>query len=447
MFGLTAGQHRPRKLRPYTPAVEEGDVRRAVEQAGAEIWLPAHFAGSPPPGIVLDDVIRTGSGWIAIGSLGEDVLVTPIATDDDRVHRASAGDGVFASLLGLVAAGSSGSLTAERYAATIPVGGTERAIGVDQSNESVVVGERVVVKLFPRTRPGRQPGLDLPAHLASVGFEEIPRPLGAVVWRGDTLVASVASFVPGARDGWAWYVVDVVNACVGDDWTVADGHAAAIGGLVARLHRALATPSAVSPVPVVEARPNLVEGWRADADARLDEALSVTTGSTGERLRGLIPAARSVIGALATIDRTPTMRIHGDLHVGQVLRGSDGELYVNDFDGDPLAADRTALDAPARDVASMTCAIDHVGRVVARRHPEHAAAAAAWSERSRGTFLDAYRSGLGDRRVLFDDRLLAPFEVAQEAHEFVYAARYLPRWTYVPDATMPAVLERWAVGR
>ena len=121
------------------------------------------------------------------------------------------------------------------------------------------------------------------------------------------------------------------------------------------------------------------------------------------------------------------MRIHGDLHVGQVLRSSSGELYVNDFDGDPLAADRTAPDAPARDVASMTCAIDHVGRVVARRHPEHAAAAAAWSERSRGTFLDAYRSGLGDRRALFDDRLLAPFEVAQEAHEFVYAARYLPQ--------------------
>jgi maltokinase len=129
-----------------------------------------------------------------------------------------------------------------------------------------------------------------------------------------------------------------------------------------------------------------------------------------------------------------------------VLRGPNGGLYVNDFDGDPLAADRTAPDAPARDVASMTCAIDHVGRVVARRHPANAAAALAWSERSRRTFLESYRGDLGDRRALFDDRVLAPFEVAQEAHEFVYAARYLPRWTYVPDAAMPAVLDRWRLG-
>ncbi len=427
--------------------MEERDVRGAIEDAGVQIWLPAHFEGSLPAGIVLDDVIPTGSGWIAIGSLGEDVVVTPIATGDGRVRRAAAGDGVFASLLALVAAGPTGSLTADRYAATIPVGGSERAIGVDQSNESVVVGERAVVKLFPRTRPGRQPGLDLPAHLASVGFEEIPGPIGAIVWRGETLVASIASFVPGARDGWAWYVKAVVDACLRDDWTAADGHAGAIGGLVARLHRALATPSAVFPVPVAEARADLVDGWRVDAEARLDEALSVTTGSAGDRLRELIAAARAAIGSLSEIDGTPVMRIHGDLHVGQVLRSPSGRLYVNDFDGDPLAADRTAADAPARDVASMTCAIDHVGRVVARRHPEHAAAASAWSERSRRTFLDGYRSGLGDRRALFDDRLLAPFEVAQEAHEFVYAARYLPRWTYVPDAAMPAVLDRWGFGR
>ena len=48
----------------------------------------------------------------------------------------------------------------------IPLGGPERSMAVDQSNESVVVGDRVIVKLFPRTKPGPQPGLDLPAHLA-----------------------------------------------------------------------------------------------------------------------------------------------------------------------------------------------------------------------------------------------------------------------------------------
>ena len=408
-----------------------------------ELWLPAHFEGTPPVKVHLADLISLGSGWLAIGTAEHDVLVAPIAADGGRVRRAVPGDGVAGSLLGVLASGETGSLRAERFTAVVPLGGSERAMGVDQSNESVVVGDRAVVKLFPRTRPGPQPGVDLPAHLSAVGFGEIPSPLGAIRWRDDTLVASVAAFVVGAQDGWQWCVDDVVDACARDDWTAADAHAGALGGLVARLYRALGTPSPLIPTPVREAGPDTIATLRADADARLAEAVAVTSGSEGERLRALAPAARAAIASLGSVERTPVMRVHGDLHVGQVLRGGDGALSVNDFDGNPLASDRMAPDAPVRDVASMTCAIDHVGRVVARRHPGHAVAASAWAIRSREAFLDAYRAGLGDRRELFDDRLLAPFEVAQEAHEFVYAARYLPRWLYVPDRAMPAVLERW----
>ena len=86
----------------------------------------------------------------------------------------------------------------------------ERVIDVDQSNESVVVGERVVVKLYPRTAAGPQPGLELPAHLASVGFTALPRPLGAMTWTeddgSDVLLVTAAAFLPGARDGWDWYL-------------------------------------------------------------------------------------------------------------------------------------------------------------------------------------------------------------------------------------------------
>jgi len=423
--------------------VDHERIRMAIERAGVGIWLPAHFEGEPPSEVRFVDLVALPEGWIAIGEASGEVWVTPIAPDGEGVRRAVPGDGLTAALLGVLAIGAAGSLTAERYADAIPLGGHERSMAVDQSNESVVVGDRAVVKLFPRTEPGPQPGVDLPAHLAAVGFGEIPAPLGSILWHGDTLIASVASFVPGARDGWAWYVDDVADACERDDWAVADAHAGALGALVARLHRAFATPSAVFPSPVQEAGAGRVEAWRAAADARLEEALGLTTGAEGERLREIAPAAAAAIASLAEIDGTPVMRIHGDLHVGQVLRGDDGALYVNDFDGNPLAPDRTAPDAPARDVASMTCALDHVGRVVARRHPSHATTAAAWAVRSRTAFLGAYRAALGDRQALFDERLLAPFEVAQEAHEFVYAARYLPRWRYVPDGAMPAVLARW----
>ena len=66
-----------------------------------------------------------------------------------------------------------------------------------------------------------------------------------------------------------------------------------------------------------------------------------------------------------------------------------------------------------------------------------------WIAEARSSFLDAYTRQLADLGSgdLFDERLLRPFEVAQECHEFVYAARYLPTWRYVPDLALPSLLE------
>jgi predicted trehalose synthase len=74
--------------------------------------------------------------------------------------------------------------------------------------------------------------------------------------------------------------------------------------------------------------------------------------------------------------------------------------------------------------------------------PDAHDAVADWIERARASFLTAYRAELGDDASLYDRRLLHPFAVAQEAHEYCYAASYLPRWRYVPDVAMPAAIAR-----
>jgi maltokinase len=131
--------------------------------------------------------------------------------------------------------------------------------------------------------------------------------------------------------------------------------------------------------------------------------------------------------------------------VGQILRVPDGRMFVSDLDGDPVAPvdGRMAPGSPARDVASMACALDHAGRVVVRRHEETHDAIVAWIPRARAMFLEAHRTALGPDPSLVDERLILPFAVAQEAHEFVYAIRFQPRWVGVPDAALPAVLA-WA---
>ena len=42
---------------------------------------------------------------------------------------------------------------------------------------------------------------------------------------------------------------------------------------------------------------------------------------------------------------------------------------------------------------------------------------------------------------LYDAGLLKAFRMQQVLREIVYAAQHLPRWTYVPDAALPALLD------
>jgi maltokinase len=443
--GLTAGQASVLPFPALHSLAVDGPVASELRGAREAAWSAAHL-GPGASEVRLRDLIALSTGWLAIGELDGDVLVAPIVRKDATLRRARAGDGVIAELVAGAAAIRIPELRGSVVHTEI-TRGVERAVAVDQSNESTVLDEAVVVKLFPRTRPGSHPGAELPEHLAAVGFRDVPSPLGSLRW-GDTVIATLARFLPGARDGWDWFVGLVLDACDGTGtWEAPDRSAAAIGDLVARMHRALATPSAIIPAPVGQAHEEEIASWRARADATLDEAIGLIDGPEGGRLRALEGPARSVLASLDAVTASPTMPVHGDLHVGQILRTPDGSLAVNDFDGDPVAAAsaRAAVDAPARDVAAMAAAMDHVGRVATRYRPKARSAIDPWIEGARRAFLDAYRSGLGDRVDLFDERLLAPFSVAQEAHEFVYAARFQRRWRSVPDVAMPAALRRAGV--
>jgi maltokinase len=135
--------------------------------------------------------------------------------------------------------------------------------------------------------------------------------------------------------------------------------------------------------------------------------------------------------------------VHGDFHVGQVLEWANG-YAVTDLDGDPTAApaERGVLDTPVRDVAAFVRSIDHLGRVASTRRPDRDdGSIERWIATSRAAFLDAYVGELeaAGHAFLFEEGLLRPLEVMQECHEYVYAARFLPRWRYVPDLALRAM--------
>ena len=406
-------------------------------------FLPVRLAADrqePLGDPALLDALDLGRGrWVLVLETKPGLLTSAVVEELEGFRRARTGDGVSEELLAKTARGEGrGSFTFRRLGTIGPWRG-ERPIEVDQSNESVVVGDAAVVKRFVFTTAGNDRPMVLPAHLVEAGFEEMPAPLGSAGWQhtaGVMSLASITTYLPAARDGWDWYV-ELLERSIDDRSFDAIEPAAALGALTARLHAALATPTDMLPAPTAAAGSDIVAGWRRSAEADLESALSSIDGGEGSRLRERAAAIREEIGELRSRE-TIAIPIHGDLHVGQFLRWRDG-LVVSDLDGDPLGPG-TLMGSPAKDVASLVQSLDHVGRIVERRR---GIALAAWIRDVSDACAEAYRGELAtlDASSLFDEQLLRPLRVAQELHEFVYAARYLPTWRYVPDRALPALLE------
>jgi maltose alpha-D-glucosyltransferase/alpha-amylase len=331
---------------------------------------------------------------------------------------------------------------------------------MDQSNTSVVLGERLLLKAFRWLQPGLNPDLELVAYLTEeAGFTAVPPLAGyaEVVSRSSepATVALLQAFVADAADAYESLAETLT------DWLLAPGSvtveyateiAAEIGALSAGLHAALASAHGI---PGFEPRPatrDELRGWYADARTQLDRALDITPGEAGHVLRELAPRIAEELTIFEALPTEPLVtRVHGDYHLGQVLAAPDGFRIV-DFEGEPARSleERRAHRSPLRDVASMLRSFDHVGRSAGRRAEERNGGPVwdpgldldGWLRRSRERFLEAYRAGLrqAGAPIEIDPALLRAFEIEKECYEFVYAATYLPEWLWAPTAGMRALM-------
>jgi maltokinase len=369
--------------------------------------------------------------------------VPMVRAADGQWRPARPGDGASEALLDVLSqtAGSvtRGAFTVQSWAVRSAAG--ERPIGVDQTNESVVVGDTAVVKWATHLQEGPHPAPRRIGVLRDAGFPGMPAPWGLVTWTpadgAETLVASVDAFLPGAVDGWTW-AVDLITAAARDGAVPPAVDAATdVGVLVADLHSALAGTATV-------ATTSDAARWRDAALHLLDDATALgdfPSVAVAHTHRDDIAAAMAGLGALTGCR---VIEGHGDLHVGQVLC-SRGRFVVTDFDGNPvLPAAQRALPIPAAlDVAGMAQSLHHAA-VVARRYTALPDAALARVDAAmRSAFLSAYTDRLAStgHADVYDARPLRAFRMQQILREMVYAARHLPRWMYVPDAALPALLE------
>ncbi|MGW1005725.1 maltokinase N-terminal cap-like domain-containing protein [Streptomyces sp. NPDC002520] len=298
--------------------------------------------------------------------------------------------------------------------ARLPGGLPPRLLDAEQSNSSIVYGDAYILKLFRRIQPGVNPDLEVPGALAAQGCRRVPAP---VAWFSTTAprpatLGVLQPFLPDATDGWT-LALDALAA--GDEFTT---EARELGRAMAEVHLALA-----------EAFPQGGQGDNGRTAqamcARLDAAAHAVPG-----LRQYVPGLRAAFGALATCDTGPAaQRIHGDLHLGQVLQAGR-DWFVIDFEGEPSRplAERRAAHSPVRDIAGMLRSFDYAARQRRPWRPE-------WARRCREAFCAGYaaRAGWDPRKK---HALLRAHETDRAVYEVLYEARHRPDWLPVPMAAI-----------
>ena len=433
-----------------------------VAGAPGSLVLPDRPRGAevdvPGPLVLLSGLDLGRGRWIAVlADAAGGRWAAPLVVDPAGLRRAVAGDGVAEALARLITeqargeqarggTGLDGGFVLTSWHGEHATG--ERAVAVDQTNDSIVVGRTAVVKWAVRLPTDPATGHPAAARidtLVAQGFTGIPRPWGHLRWQPcrqapggeDVVVATVASFLPDAVDGWEWAVDDVRRLAGGElDLGAAVTPAGTIGALTARMHLALASTGREP------AGPELAASWTRRANEDLAAAVRLVGGPEGERLAVRAARIGRAFDDLGTAAGTPLIDVHGDFHVGQVLRsGRPHEYAITDFDGNPVLpeAERLQRRPAALDVAGMLASLDHVGRVVIRRTDGvDRAVVGRWITAAQAAFMAGYRAELAAATAsdLLDEHLLAPLRLQQEVREYLYAVRHLPHWRYVPDAAL-----------
>lgn len=307
-----------------------------------------------------------------------------------------------------------------------------RTLTGEQSNTSIVFDQdhepTIILKLFRSLHHGENPDVTVQRALSDAGSPYVPRFYGSLdaEWPDIGRRSGVASgtvafaqeFLPGVRDGWA---VALEAAREQRDFTEA---ARDLGAAVAGVHGALGAA-----LETGDAGPDEVTATQTAWRRRLAIA-AAEVPAVAERL----PAIDAVYRTALEREWPRLQRIHGDLHLGQVLAVPDRGWRIVDFEGEPLRPmeERAVPDLPPRDVAGMLRSFDYASAVGGA--PE----GSGWAASCQAAFLDSYAAAPGT--VPLDPALLRALVLDKAVYESIYEARNRPDWLPVPLAGIDAAL-------
>ncbi len=353
----------------------------------------------------------------------------------------------------------------------------------EQSHTSVVYDRRAILKLFRRLEPGVNPDFELGELLTrQATFRETARLGGGLAYEADggepVTLAVLHEFVPNQGDAWAatlarlaeYYAAAVEGP--GEEeppdpvfaraLATADAREAErLGQLVARLHAALASgppDGPLAPEPIAREDVNrwlegMLDQLRRTTEALRGAGLAPDLRPAAQRVLADVPRLADELRGIAALadSRAVKLRVHGDLHLGQLVRTAEG-FAILDFEGEPARplAERRQKQCALKDVAGMTRSFAYAAQVAMARRLEgspgdpHLAErlkpwARSWEEGVRIAFLEGYRAEArarapallpADEAVLA--RVLRAYEVDKALYELRYELGHRPGWVGIP---------------
>ena len=345
-------------------------------------------------------------------------------------------------------------------------------ISAEQSNTSFVIGNRAIVKLFRALVPGLHPDVEVTRFLTErARFAHIPPLLATMSFTtgGDRTTSGMAQeFLPGSTDAWS-YALERGR----DYWaapadrpapnTFADD-AKRLGAITREMHEALASDDddpAFAPEPVAD---DDLARWVQRTQQSIRGALALlerqltSPAFPAERLAeaaALVRRRDHYMGWVSEIDDQlgddlgMRIRVHGDYHLGQVLRTRTGAFMIIDFEGEPAKSleERREKTSPLRDVAGMLRSFAYAAATLAMSADKtidlhtRELRSARWERDVRAAYLAGYLGDPAERDdhpdVIPEEnahvrQLIALFETEKAFYELAYELNNRPAWAWIP---------------
>ncbi|WP_404311763.1 hypothetical protein LG314_10470 [Agrococcus terreus] len=433
------------------PSYDDPEVVRAIAA-----WMPG-TRWYPLKGVdaevALERAYDLGDAAVLLLRAGGMLLQVPVAWRDEPgdapiaqvggrwlVDGCADADAVHALLDVATGAREAEGLTGLATAA--PARGSIRVISGEQSNTSIVGGDGTwIAKVFRVVAPGDNPDIVVTGALTSEGRTSVPRLLAALAgsWSaGEATVTghllAVSEFVAGGEDAWELFRADALRAARHEPLEGAAPDAASLGAAVATVHRELAAALGTA---------------AADDDDRLrfvtglEQRLAWAREEAGEALADMDAGLSAAADDLRRIEAVGELQqIHGDLHLGQVLRDTTGRWVLLDFEGEPLRPlhERMVREPRLRDVVGMLRSLDYAAGSALQVDPSaDPVAVGSWAAERQREFLAGYAAEAG-APVDRDDPVLRALLLDKALYEVVYELRNRPSWLPVPLEAVRALV-------